>query len=301
MKFRPARHDGRRSPGHPAPDRGRPEAVSSLIAVLDIFSGVELSSLTPVTATALAACVGLAGTILGVLMRGVVDGRLLRKQLDQAQEQMRRQTETADRQLERQLVQQQDQFSGQLEYQREERRRDRAEARAQTLLQMRRDAYLKIAETTQKLSSSTIDWEYKRRALERLHPGQDWDATPALIDDPLGFIQRSNRDRRGEEARPFDHIFLGDGQAINPLWLDASPTIAARNELSGMVSELYQLSAELELIAPPSVYEIFSRYIVVPSATADMASVEAFGADMRSRRSRFVEAARQDLGGDISV
>lgn len=267
---------------------------------------MDLAWLTPALATALAAGFAVIGTLLGVFIRGAFDNSLLLRQLNQAADQLAQQRELSATQLDvqrevsaAQLEVQRDQFAAQLEFQHLEARRSRAEVRALSLLDLRRQSYGEILTTMERALSVANDWRFKCQCLAETHPDRDWRTTPSYVSDPLGTIASANADNLSDMEKVLAP--LHGGLAKNPAWLDARPAVAARNKYRDLNYELMRMAEELKLITPESVYEVVKINYDLPEAPGDPEAIEELYSRLLGQRSRFLVAARADLGGDVGL
>ena len=145
--------------------------------------------MSPTTATAIAAVVGVLGTLLGISVRGMFDARMLDRQITEQRKSAERQFAEQRSLLDRQFDEQRAQLDRQFDERRIEQAVDRAEARAQALLQLRRELYATVLAVLEELQSDAMMWHYYREELEKRHPNVDWANTPSDVADPFGLIE----------------------------------------------------------------------------------------------------------------
>lgn len=256
---------------------------------------MDLAWLSPSIATALAAAIAVTGTLVGVFLRGEFDAKLLHRQLAQAERQLQQQQQLHSAQLELQR----EQFNAQFTLQQLEASRTRAEARAATSLSLRRESYAALLKAMNRAIDGTWNWWFECNRLAEAHPDRDWDSTPHRIDDPSGLVAMANAPRLSEMSRVFESM---DGQATNPAWIDAGAAISAGHEFLSSLQEWRELEAQLELFAPTRVLEAGkapSIWVIKKPERPD--NVHEFRQDLTERRRRFLQAAREDLGSEVSL
>lgn len=270
-----------------------------------MLSTVDPSTLTPTLATLIAATLVAVGALIGVLVRGGFDTRLLKRQLAEHREltteQLKHQQDLADSQLDLQR----EGLIVEAELQRERDAHQRAEARAHELLSERRSVYSLILNHSEEGIGIHRRIVSELKELANKYPDIDWAETPrkipaephsAWISDPL----------TGKGS------FATVDTRKHPAWYHREAAEYQGNTIYNLVvSELGIPIAILELIAPSHVVVCAQNLKVSTwiydldwdsmSPTELLEKAKKRVAQLSEHREEFLQNARSDLGAEVTI
>lgn len=227
-----------------------------------------------------AAVFAAVGALIGILLRGSIDGRLLDRQLAQQRAVLDQQRDALDAQL----AQQREALGSQLQLQRDLAREAAANDRAKTLLTSRHEIYASVLTICDDIDSSLISVSSALGQLEEEFPDFD----------------RNTTERTVQTFTPA----RGLRDETSPAWLHADRAQVHQAEARQLLTLLDGEVQKLRLIAPGEVVKSLEdiqrlRWEVGYSGTDNTCQkIDETRRSMSSAAERFLAAARRDLAAD---